>query len=291
MAVDVKGAGRALCDKLGLSIVHQDGRDLRVACVHGCGSADNGHLDEDSGVYGCWSCGKGLSPWDLCKVVLHDHEVAKRLMIDVGLFEDRPHSQNGNGRTPAPAVTKSFAQVLAERNASAVPPTTGDGKPSDNAIIDQVAERKGTTGDGFRAYGAVVRSGYVTFPTFRLDDGKAERVSYFYIDPKDPNDKGRNAKGEPAGTFLPVIPAATANDKPRVHRPQPGETWIICEGPKNAAAYATLGRNAVGLNGKHVKREFLPGFVAAFKGVDVILVPDGDLQSVEAFRKLGAALL
>ncbi len=263
-----KDAGRILAERLGLMIVRQDGRDLRVACVHGCGSADNGHIDIDSGVYGCWSCGKGLSPWDLCKVVLRDPEAAKRLMIDVGLFRDLGHVGNGRGQ---PAVS-------------------GGNKPSDNEIIDQLARHKGTSGDGFRAYGAVVKSGNVVFPTFKLDGEKAERISYFYIDPKNPSDKGMNAAGKPAGVFLPVIPAATASNKPHVRRPQEGETWIICEGPKNAAAYAALGYLAVGLNGKHVKKDFLPGFVAAFKGIDAVPAPDGDLQSADAFKKLGIGL-
>ena len=240
---------------------------VMVACQF-CGSSDAGRVFPEGNYY-CHSCGKALNGFDFCKVTLGDQEAAKRLMIDVGLFEDRANGQNGNGKTAV----------------------SGSSKSSDNAIIDQVAQHKGTTGNGFRAMGAVVKSGYVTFPTFRLVDGKAERVSYFYIDSKNPNDKGKNAKDKPAGVFLPVIPAATARDSPRVRRPQPGETWIVCEGPKNAAAYATLGRNAIGLNGKHVRKDFLPGFVESLRGVDVVLVPDGDLQSIEAFKKLGAALL
>jgi hypothetical protein len=169
---------------------------------------------------------------------------------------------------------------------------TGGGKPklTDAEIIDQAARNKGTIGIGFRRYGAVVNHGHVIFPTFRLDADGVERISYFSLDPSNPTDKGRNAKGKPAGVFLPVIPPATPADSPRVRRPLPGETWIVCEGGKNSAAYATLGHLVVGLNGKSVKRDFLPGFVSAFKGVDLILSPDGDLQSLEAFKKLGGAL-
>jgi len=223
---------------------------------------------QETGVFFCYSCQKALIAFDLCKVVLRDQHQAKRVMIEAGLFRDLGHVGNSNGQAAV----------------------SGSRKPSDNEIIDLVARHKGTTGDGFQAYGAVVKNGNVVFPTYRLADGKAKLVSSFYIDPKNPNDKGKNAKGKPAGVFLPVIPAVTASDKPRVRRPQEGETWIICEGGKNCAAYHGLGFNAVGLNGKHVKKDFLPGFVAAFKGVDVVLVPDGDLQSVEALKGLGTAL-
>ncbi|MCC6126012.1 MAG: AAA family ATPase [Pirellulales bacterium] len=46
----------------------------------------------------------------------------------------------------------------------------------------------------------------------------------------------------------------------------------------------------MGLNGKSVKAEFLAGFVEALKGVDIVLVPDGDDQSSAAFKKLGGGL-
>ena len=96
-----RAVGARLIERLGLKVVRQDGRDLRIACVHGCGSEDNGHIDVDSGVYSCWSCGKGLSPFDLCKLVLGDHEAAKRLMIDLGLFQNLGTGSNGNGTAGA----------------------------------------------------------------------------------------------------------------------------------------------------------------------------------------------
>ena len=40
-----------------------------------------GAIDIDSGVYGCWGCGKGLSAWDLCKVTLGDHEQKAEAVI------------------------------------------------------------------------------------------------------------------------------------------------------------------------------------------------------------------
>lgn len=248
-----QGAGRLLAERLGLRIVGVEGHDLKVGCI-ACKSSDAGRVHAEKGIYHCYACGKNLNAFDLAKVVLGDHKVAIDVLVAIGIFD----------------------------------PPSGNGKPASEAeIIDEVARAKGTTAAGFYAMGAMVKDGVVLFPTFRLNADNAERISHFYIDPKIPGDKGKNAKGKPAGIFL---PAEVHDGKGQVRRPKAGETWCICEGPKNAAAYATLGYRAVGLNGKSVKKEFLPGFVAGFRGVDVVLVPDGDLQSVEAFKKLGAAL-
>lgn len=257
--------GHRLAAALGLPIIGTEGHDLRLACI-ACKSSDAGRVHQDEGVYHCYSCGKNLNAFDLCKAVV-GHDAAIRIMVDVGLFTEvyengkgsNGHTAGGNGK-PAPALT-------------------------DNEIIDRLAAAKGTTGDGFRAYGAVVSGGSVVFPTFRLDGEKVEQVSYFRI--VGPEDKGKNAKDKPAGVFLPAV---VQDGKVEASHPQPGETCIMTEGGKNGAAYHTLGYRAVGLNGKHVKKDFLAGFVEAFAGVDVVLAPDGDKQSVKAFRELGAAL-
>jgi hypothetical protein len=202
-------------------------------------------------------------------------EVAKQTMIDVGLWQDL--GVNGNGHT-SPAV---------QGNGKAAGPAL-----SENEIIDQLAQRKGTTGDGFRFFGVKVENGLVVFPTYRLDgtrpaDEILTRISSCIIDPRidpatDPDNplvKGKNVPGKPAGIFLPYG-----------ERPGPGETWIVCEGGKNGPCYHTLGYMAVGLNGHHIRKDFLPEFVAAFKGVNVIMVPDGDDESIEAFLEIGKAL-
>ena len=250
------GAGHNLANKLSLKIVGTEGHDLKVGCV-ACTSSDGGRVHKDTGAYHCYVCGRGLSGFDLSKLVLGDHQAAIQTMIDVGLFE--PYMRgNNNPSTPA-----------------------GNGKTrSDDEIIEAVAKAKGCTLAGFKAYGAVVRnSRYVVFPTYRLDGpDQGGCVSHFSIDSQDPKAKGLNAKDKPAGVFLPKC------------SPKPGEEWLVAEGAKNGAAYHSLGYKAIGLNGHHIKKEFRPGLVASLKDVHVILVPDGDAESVDSFCALGKDL-
>jgi hypothetical protein len=248
--------GRMLAELLRLKIIGNEGHDLKVACV-ACPSSDAGRVHIDTGVYFCYSCNKALSAFDLCKVVLNDHDAAKRLMIEVGLFDDRPPSGNGsNGRSATPDVD----------------------------IIAAVAGRKGVTKAAFLAYGATIKNGSVIWPTFRLvEPGKAERISTFRIDGENPQAKGRCEKGKPAGLFL---PCQVKDGKGNVRSPAAGEEWIIVEGVKDAAALQSLGYNAIGLHGHGVQAEALPGFVAALAGVHLTFLPDADLPSEKGFRPL-----
>lgn len=272
--------GRALTERLGLTILGTEGHDIKVPCVS-CQSSDAGRIHSETGVYFCYSCNRALNAFDLCKVVLRDHVAAKRLMHEVGLFPQLFESGRKVNDTRALADTHAQADKHPEQGLQ----STGDSGKAETSvdIIDVTARKKGTTKAGFLAYGAAARGTRIVFPTFRLDslDGKAkaEMISSFTIDldSEDPRyHKGMNEWNRDAGCFL---PCTRKPGKVTVSLPTPGETWITTEGPKNAAAYATFGYKAVGLNGKHVKKEFLPGFIAAFKDVDVILAPDGDNAS------------
>ena len=210
----VAGGGRKVADRLKLSIVGTEGHDLKSGCEF-CGSSDAARVHKDTGAYFCFSCQKSLSAWEYCEQRF-GRDQAKQVMVDVGFFPEllsngKGHN-NGNAKAAGPALT-------------------------DNEIIDQLAQRKGTTGDGFRFYGAKVENGAVVFPTYRLDGTKSEdeiltRISSCTIDPRidpatDPDNplvKGKNTPGRPAGIFLPYG-----------ERPGPGERWVIGEGPKNCA--------------------------------------------------------
>ncbi len=74
-------------------------------------------------------------------MVTGDHEVAKRLMVEVGLF-DPPANDDGKA----------------------------DGHPATDAgILDTIARKKGVTAAGFLAYGAQVQDKAVCFPMFAPD--------------------------------------------------------------------------------------------------------------------------
>jgi len=159
----------------------------------------------------------------------------------------------GNGKVHSPAGS---GQTTA----------SGNGKPSDNEIIDRVARHKGTTGDGFRAYGAIVKNGNVVFPTFQLSDGKlsgsATSTSTLTIQATRARTRSQAGRRVPSR-----LPAATAADKPRVRAPRRAKRGLSVRAGKMPRPTRRWGRNAIGLNGKHIKKDFLPGFVAALKSV------------------------
>ena len=151
---------------------------------------DGGRIHRDDGVYFCFACQKALSPWDLAKVVTGNHETAKRVMIDLGLFTTDPH-------TPPTSP-----------NATANVGGNGDGVQGKGDIIEVIAKMKGVTRDAFLAYRAKSeRNLAVAIPMYG-PDGKA--CSTFRITLA--NSKGMNEKGKHSGMFFPG------------RRPKPGET-------------------------------------------------------------------
>ncbi len=245
-------AGRILAERLGLEVIGTEGHDLRTACVS-CQSSDAGRIHSDTGVYFCYSCQKTLNAFDLCKVVTGDHETAKRLMVDVGLF-DPP--ANGNGKANGQAADNS--RQLAGINDS-----------PDTAILDTIARKKGVTAAGFLAFGAEVQDKAVSFPMFGPD---GEPCSTFTLTLD--NGKGLYAKGKPVGVFLPT------------RKPQAGERWAIVEGVKDSAALHGLGYNAAGLPNNRLNPKFAPLFL----GIDVVVIPDGDTAGQEGAEKTAEIL-
>jgi hypothetical protein len=82
--------------------------------------------------------------------------------------------------------------------------------------------------------------------------------------------KGLFSKGRPAGLFFPHVDG-------KVRLPESGETWLIVEGPKDAAALHGMGYLSCGLNTCRMAAKF----ARLFTGVDVVLVPDRDQAGVE----------
>lgn len=120
----------------------------------------------------------------------------------------------------------------------------------------------------------------VTFPVYGPD---CQPCSTFSIWPYSTNKKrlkGMLAKGKPAGVFLPH----NADGTPRF--PQPGETWLIVEGVKDAAALHAKGFLVVGINGEKLS----PKFVALFRGCNVIIVPDRTTSAEEKANESAARM-
>jgi hypothetical protein len=250
------GKGTQVAELLRLTIIGTEGHDLKVACVV-CDSSDAGRVHQDTGIYHCYSCGKNLNAFDLCKIVV-GHDQAKRLMYEVGLFPEL-FEPGGNGK----------------------PSSDGNSKPlSPDELIESMAKAKGTTVAGFRAYGAYVEGHHVHFPAYHLDSGKAERKTSFYLDARQPKGKGWWVKDGGSGVFLSGGCA-----------PQTGETWLLLEGVKNGAMAHDLGYKALGMNGHHIPRDQQEGVLRAFVGVNVLMMPDGDRESTASLTALGRDML
>lgn len=125
------------------------------------------------------------------------------------------------------------------------------------------------------AYGAVRVRGQqkVKVPVYSLVDGQAVETSSFTFGC---SDKGLHQRGtHNPGLFL-----------PEGRRPQPGETWCVVEGVKDAAALYSLGFDTAGL-----PTSTLPVYhVEFFRGVDVIVVPDLDMAGQRGAQKTGGVL-
>ena len=131
--------------------------------------------------------------------------------------------------------------------------------------LELLARVKRCSVEGLRRYGAETVKDAVSFPVFLRD---AVPVSSFKIWPCESGRRGKGllAKGKPSGVFLPKDDTGS----PRL--PSPGESWLVVEGVKDAAAASDLGRLAIGLNGCVIPVEAAP----LLSGVDVVLVPDRD---------------
>jgi len=162
--------GAQLADRLGLTILGEEGHDLKGPCIS-CDSSDAFRIHQDKGVAQCYSCSKAWSPFDLCKTVLRDHDAAKKVMVEVGLWEPEETYRNGNASTPDP-----------------------------DAVLADWAARKGPgiTVAAWKAYGGRAANKNLVLPMYGPD---GEACSTFRITEKDP--KGRNEYGKSAGLFFP----------------------------------------------------------------------------------------
>lgn len=142
-------------------------------------------------------------------------------------------------------------------NTSGKPPP-----PTPPDPIGVVAGQKAVTPESLRAFGAKAIGPYtVRLPAYGLD---GRRCTYFDISVR--GGKGKFAYGKKAGLFFP-------HEAGKVRLPQPGETWHLVEGPKDAAALHGLGLLACGLNTCRLAAKF----ARLSQGVQAILVPDRDV--------------
>ena len=143
------------------------------------------------------------------------------------------------------------------------------------SIVEAVARLKHMPLDAFREFGAVeARRNGQAVARVPVHDERGAVVSHFDLGLKGWLQKGLSAKGLDAGLFLPG-------------RPEPGETWLLVEGVKDAAALVGLGYRAAGLP----TCEMNVKFAALFRGVHVILIPDLDRAGQAGANRSASRLL
>lgn len=145
---------------------------------------------------------------------------------------------------------------------------SGNTKPREHDIILEVCRDKNMPVEAFLKFGATKdKRGKATVARVPVYNENGEVFSYFDLAPKK---KGwcKRGKGN-QGLFFPG------------QLPEPGETWLLVEGVKDAAVLLENGYLACGLptNAMAVK------YAKLFQGVHVIVVPDLDESG-----KLGAEL-
>lgn len=142
----------------------------------------------------------------------------------------------------------------------------GNAKPAETVdIITAVCRDKRMPVDAFQLFGVKESTrGRERYPVARVDVYNEAGLVFSYFDLW-PGGKGKckHGKGN-AGMFFPGrLPAS-------------GETWLLVEGVKDAAALVGLGFNAAGMPGCKLTSKY----ARLFAGVDVVVVPDLDLSGV-----------
>ncbi len=141
-------------------------------------------------------------------------------------------------------------------------------------IVAAVATAKRMPLEAFLQFGAVAaKRGRQEMARVPVYNEKGEVHSHFDLTPQD---KGYFKKGKgSSGLFFPG----------RI--PQPGETWLLVEGVKDAAAVLGLDYLACGLNTCHMAAKY----GQLFQGCDIIVVPDLDEAGVAGAQQTAGRLV
>lgn len=183
--------------------------------------------------------------------------------------------ENGDGLAAMQWLTGwSFPEALrfvAEQ--VGIQPVTGATTRQEVDIVAAVARAKRMPLDAFLQFGAeAAKRGKKSVARVPVYNERGEQHSCFDLTP---DEKGLFRKGKgSAGMFFPG------------RLPQPGETWLLVEGCKDAAALIGLGFNAGGLP----RSEMDAKYARLFTGCDVIIVPDLDSAGMTGSQRTGGRL-
>ena len=245
------GVGRELANRLGLRLPKREGHDLAGPCIS-CKSSDAFRLHQDSGVAHCYSCQASWSPFQVAELILSDREQAKRLLVELGIFQPKASAGCGAGVSPA-GVQPGRLHHKADHKECGDP-------------LEIIARQKRITRQSLVAYGARgCTASSIRLPAYGPD---GEECTTFLMSTD--GGKGLFEKGKKAGLFFPHFEGS-------VRLPGEGQVWHLVEGPKDAAALHGLGLLACGMN----TRSLAAKFARLFAGADVVLIPDRDRAGEE----------
>lgn len=155
--------GVDLASRLGLQLPRREGHDLAGPCIV-CKSSDAFRLHQQTGIGHCYSCQGKWSPFQLAETVLRDRDLAKAMLVEMGVFQPAP-----NNLTPV------------------------------SDPITAIARSKGVTPESLRAFGAqAISTNAIRLPAYGPD---AKTCTTFTMSVQ--GGKGLFAKGKPAGLFFP----------------------------------------------------------------------------------------
>lgn len=269
--------GERLCERLGLTVVGREGHDVKCACV-ACQSSDAMRVHTVTGVAQCYSCGRSWSPLRLVDAVQGEGPGSWEVLFETGVEQRK----NGKGASN-PQARK--AEVETAPPPSSGSPSTTNGRPkayTDAEKMAEVAAAKGVSVEALKAFGARPCGDEfrrrVRIPVYGPDGLECSWL-LIDIDGSEAERKGKFAYGRPAGLFFP-------HEGGKVRLPKPRETWVLVEGPKDAAAAHELGCLACGLNTCHLNSKF----ANLFLDTNVVMLPDLDHPSLNGTRLTGSAL-
>ncbi len=280
------GLGEQIVTTLGIVTTGQENRDLKGPCLF-CSSSDAFRVNKASGVFHCYACEAGGSPFDLIKHAVGDGPIAVKMAQDLGIFSKKHHAngkcKNGHKHQKASSMASGTKPDPAKLQPEDEPPIL---KPLQDEQgnylnpLDVICSAKNIPKGSLIAFGAkpLWGAGAIYLPSYAPDMSRRRDFSLRHDNKgKWPRKVGDNRV---AGVFLPH----SLGDLPIV--PQPGSTWCVVEGCKDSPALFHLGYYTVGLPGCQMNEEFAP----LFEGVSVTLVPDGDAPSIRGAKKTAARL-
>ena len=148
-----------------------------------------------------------------------------------------------------------------------------NGQRIKSSILELVSRAKQMPIDAMVAYGAkAAKRGKIEVVRCPVHNESGEIHSYFDLAP---NAKGWFKKGTGnSGIFLPG------------RLPNPGETWLVVEGVKDACAWHSLGFNTLGTPTNYLDAKY----VRLLSDVHVVVAPDRDKAGDDGAMKTGANL-